>query len=92
MYENDKYNILRIRNHPGPQFEVVVHWLSPVNKIEHVFFNDNLLEDDKFIDHLDIIWEENYNKGTPVEQASKITKLDDARKKYIKKEKEEGGN
>ena len=84
-YENIKYEIIKIKNQPGPQFEVVVHWLE-TNTFEHIFFKDRLLEEDKFIDEIDNMWEQFHSSGDDVEKIKKIEKLDDARKKYIKKE------
>jgi len=88
MYENDKYNILKIKNKIGPQFEVVVEWIEQ-KKIEHIFMNDMYLEDDKVIERLDNIYEIRYNQSVE-ELNDKKDKLDVFRNKFIKKEK--GGN
>jgi hypothetical protein len=63
MYENVKYKILNIKNTPGPNFEVVIQWLAPVSKIEHVFLNDAFLAEDLLIQRIDEMWELNYNKS-----------------------------
>jgi len=77
MYENKKYRILKIRNTPGPHFEVVVQWLEPIKKIEHIFLNDRYLEEDLLIERLDDFWEQHYNRSDEEinDRANRIKKL-----------------
>jgi hypothetical protein len=74
MYENKKYKILNIRDTPGPNFEVVVQWLVPIEKIEHIFMNDMYLEETMLIQRLDDMWEQVYNRG-PEQIADKKAKI-----------------
>lgn len=83
MYENKKYKILKIRDLPGERFECVVQWLEPIKKIEHIFMNDQYLDEELLIKRLDNKWERYYNKSDK-QIKDKKKKIKNMSKKLVK--------
>jgi hypothetical protein len=83
MYENVKYKITKIVDHPGPRFECHIFWIEE-NKYEKFFLNDDCLGEDALINRIDDLYEQFHNKGSPVEQAEKKAKIEDLKKKLVK--------